>query len=258
MAVKIELKRSSVPNKVPTTGQLDYGELAINTYDGVVYLKKSGSQGPEIVALGGSGSTSPSILYGSPYYAGVFAGTTILVTGSIYDSASFTAVGTNTPVDPANPERFFVDAGSTTSYNLISGHGDIDNYLQLNVQNFSYGSTGSSDIVATANIGDQSSYYIDMGINNSGYLNPSGIGNALDAYIYSTGRDLLIGNSSAGQKVIIFNGPGPALDNARIYITAQGTVGINSSDASLSNPEAFLVEPLTTALLLQQILTTLL
>jgi hypothetical protein len=40
MAVKIELKRSSVPGKVPSVGDLAQGELAINTYDAKVYLKK--------------------------------------------------------------------------------------------------------------------------------------------------------------------------------------------------------------------------
>jgi hypothetical protein len=34
MALKIELKRSSVPGKVPATTDLALGELAINTYDG--------------------------------------------------------------------------------------------------------------------------------------------------------------------------------------------------------------------------------
>lgn len=40
MALPIKLKRSSVPSKVPTTAQLDLGEIAINTYDGILYLKK--------------------------------------------------------------------------------------------------------------------------------------------------------------------------------------------------------------------------
>ena len=40
MALPIKLKRSSVPSKVPTTLQLDLGEIAINTYDGILYLKK--------------------------------------------------------------------------------------------------------------------------------------------------------------------------------------------------------------------------
>jgi hypothetical protein len=39
MASIIRMKRSSVATKVPTTAQLDLGELAINTRDGKLFLK---------------------------------------------------------------------------------------------------------------------------------------------------------------------------------------------------------------------------
>jgi hypothetical protein len=63
MAVKIELKRSSVPGKVPTTSSLDLGELALNTYDGRAFLKQQ--QGGvetivEFATTAGSGSTVAS------------------------------------------------------------------------------------------------------------------------------------------------------------------------------------------------------
>lgn len=45
----IRLKRSAVPSRVPTTGQLDLGELAINTYDGVVYVKRDQSGTEQIL-----------------------------------------------------------------------------------------------------------------------------------------------------------------------------------------------------------------
>lgn len=41
MPNKIILKKSSVASKVPTTTDLDYGELAINYADGKLYYKKS-------------------------------------------------------------------------------------------------------------------------------------------------------------------------------------------------------------------------
>lgn len=37
----IQLKRSAVPAKVPTTTDLSLGEIAINTYDGKLYIKRS-------------------------------------------------------------------------------------------------------------------------------------------------------------------------------------------------------------------------
>jgi hypothetical protein len=43
MAQIVQLKRSSLSGKVPGTGSLNLGELAINTYDGKIYLRRSGS-----------------------------------------------------------------------------------------------------------------------------------------------------------------------------------------------------------------------
>jgi hypothetical protein len=43
MSQTIVLKRSALPGKVPDTGSLNLGEIAINTYDGKVFLKRSGS-----------------------------------------------------------------------------------------------------------------------------------------------------------------------------------------------------------------------
>jgi hypothetical protein len=43
MAQNILLKRSAVAGKTPDTGSLQLGELAINTYDGKIHFKKSGS-----------------------------------------------------------------------------------------------------------------------------------------------------------------------------------------------------------------------
>jgi hypothetical protein len=54
MANKIQVKRSAVSGKVPTTTDLDLGEIAINTYDGKLYIKKDTGM-PSIVEIGGGG-----------------------------------------------------------------------------------------------------------------------------------------------------------------------------------------------------------
>jgi sugar lactone lactonase YvrE/predicted acyltransferase (DUF342 family) len=43
MAQSIILKRSSLPGKVPDTGSLNVGEIAVNTYDGKMFIKRSGN-----------------------------------------------------------------------------------------------------------------------------------------------------------------------------------------------------------------------
>ena len=47
----VKLKRSAVAGRVPATADLALGELALNTYDGRVYLKKSVSNVESIVTL---------------------------------------------------------------------------------------------------------------------------------------------------------------------------------------------------------------
>ena len=59
MAQTIKLKRSSVAGNVPTAEQLALGEVAINTFDGKVYIKKdNGTASVVEVGAGASGATS--------------------------------------------------------------------------------------------------------------------------------------------------------------------------------------------------------
>lgn len=43
MAQNIILKRSALPGKVPDTASLNIGEIAVNTYDGKLFIKRSGN-----------------------------------------------------------------------------------------------------------------------------------------------------------------------------------------------------------------------
>ncbi len=49
MSTLIKLKRSAVQGRVPTTSQLELGELAINTADGKIYIKQDISGTESIV-----------------------------------------------------------------------------------------------------------------------------------------------------------------------------------------------------------------
>jgi len=61
MSTNIKLRRSSVAGKIPTIGQLDLGEIAINTNDGSLFFKReyfsetANTNIEEIVKLVGSG-----------------------------------------------------------------------------------------------------------------------------------------------------------------------------------------------------------
>jgi hypothetical protein len=143
----------------------------------------------------GSFSGSLDNLRGTATHIPYFSSSQVLADSAIYqvDNGYSVAINQN-GVTTAAPEALYVWQPSTSSYNVISGKGNLDNYLQLNIQNTNQGVSASSDIVATANNGNESTNYIDMGINNQNFNGPIGVGN--DAYLYSTGRDLHIGNAS--------------------------------------------------------------
>lgn len=77
----LKLRRSAVPGKIPDTGSIELGEIALNTHDGLAYMKKSGSNGEEIIAIGTGTSGS---FTGS--FTGNFTGS---FTGSLQGTSSY-------------------------------------------------------------------------------------------------------------------------------------------------------------------------
>jgi hypothetical protein len=147
--------------------------------------------------------------------------------GIVLNNTGKVGIGT-TVFDGTYPEKLVVDAGVTTSVNAIAGKGSINNYLQLNIKNSSNGNIASSDVVATADNGNETSNYIDMGINGSG--NTSGVfGLADDAYLYNVGNNLLIGTSTAGKSLVFMTGGSSQATNERMRISGTGSVGIGTN-----------------------------
>ncbi|MBI5654189.1 hypothetical protein HZC53_00830 [Candidatus Uhrbacteria bacterium] len=110
--------------------------------------------------------------------------------------------------------------------------GTTDTFLQVNIQNHSSGTNASSDFVATNDIGDDASYYIDMGINGSNYSVPEfNIGGANDGYLYTNGHNLTIGTASASTAVIFHAGGTTASDEV-MRITSDHFVGIGTTAPS--------------------------
>jgi len=102
---KIRIRRSATPNKVPITSQLQLGELAINTFDGKLYLEKdqtSGSGIATVIAVNPWNVGLGTLAYDTYFTAGnVGVGTTnptqlldvagdIRLRGAIYDSLNST------------------------------------------------------------------------------------------------------------------------------------------------------------------------
>ena len=67
MATNIKLKRSATQGAVPGTSDIDLGEIALNTYDGKMYMKKTVSGSSSIVELTGSSAPTSSAFAHSTY-----------------------------------------------------------------------------------------------------------------------------------------------------------------------------------------------
>ena len=93
-----------------------------------------------------------------------------------------------------------------------------NNYIQVNLENTS--SNGSGDYVITADIGLDGTNYIDLGINNSQFIDPTYTAMApLDGYLYVMGTS----SSSATGNLVI----GTASANANIAFMVGGTKANN-------------------------------
>ena len=284
MSQNIRLRRSSVPGRIPTVDQLQLGEVALNTYDGKLFLKQNVDGTETIIAVGetsslaisasyaltasySNNSTSASYALTASYFSGsipnvasasyaltasyaenstsasyaltasfannvrseissslsgsigylpVFVGTNTLNNSLVYQDGIGVAINT-TSFNGAH-EALRVVQIDTSSITVIQGDGDIDNYLQLNVKNESLGVSASSDLVATAGNGNEFENYVNVGINGPNFNVSNSIGAGNDAYLYSTGNKLLIGNASESQSVYVFAGGFDAAANQKLVI----------------------------------------
>jgi hypothetical protein len=95
MAVNLlKHKRSAVPNKAPAIGDLTLGELAINTYDGCIYLKRNRDSSEEVVKISSDpvSATSDAIITVDSFTGD---GTTVaytLSTAPVGDEYSFVTI----------------------------------------------------------------------------------------------------------------------------------------------------------------------
>jgi hypothetical protein len=165
-------------------------------------------------------------LRGRLQYIPAFSSVDSLVTSSMYQIYPQSIAINQEAITTAAPEALYVWQSSTSSFNVISGKGNLNNYLQLNIQNTNQGPTASSDVVATANNGDETTNYIDMGINGGNFVGPIGVAN--DAYLYSTGRHLHIGNAS-NYPVQIFAGGFDTDANRKAVFSPNGVHEITGS-----------------------------
>jgi hypothetical protein len=111
--------------------------------------------------------------------------------------------------------------------------GSVDGYTQLNIRNSLAGASASSDLIATADAGSDTTNYIDLGINNSAFSSGSWtVNGALDGYLYTSDGSLSIGiatNNTA--KYLSFFAGGLLAANEQVRINQTG-VGIGTTNVT--------------------------
>ena len=172
-------------------------------------------------------ATASNILGGKATHLPFFITDTTLATSSIYQSGSTSVIINQDNNTTANPEALYVWQPHPTSINVISGKGNVNNYLQLNIQNTNQGTVASSDVVATADNGNETSNYIDMGINSENFSGP--IGGPNDAYLYSAGQHLHIGNITPDKPIQFFVGGADSNVDRKFELNANGQHNMTGS-----------------------------
>lgn len=103
----IQVKRSAVSAKVPTTTDLALGEIAVNTFDGKMYIKKDNGTA-SIVEIGAGGSGTVTSVSGT----GTVSGLTL--TGTVTTSGSLTLGGNLSITADMIYDTFTATASQTT------------------------------------------------------------------------------------------------------------------------------------------------
>jgi hypothetical protein len=107
--------------------------------------------------------------------------------------------------------------GFTAIPNTVAQYtGNLNNATQINFQNINTGAAASTDLVLTADNGNSTTNYINMGITGSSWDGSqlNSLGNALvpdDGYVYNRGGNLVLGTSKNNTTVkFVVGGPSSA------------------------------------------------
>ena len=204
----VKFKRSAVAGKIPATTDLNLGELALNTYDGRIYLKKSVSGTESVVTIQSfpEGGTSGQILSLDPY------GNLTWITSSVTSSGTVTAVS----VVNANGFAGTVATASTTPAitiqttvnGLLKGNGTSvsaatvgTDYLAPNSLSITTNSAGSESLtysngVFTFTPADLSSYVTSTSLSSTlgSYVTSTSLSSTLSDYVTSTSLSSTLGS----------------------------------------------------------------
>jgi trimeric autotransporter adhesin len=115
--------------------------------------------------------------------SGTFFGNAVTGNGAIFAGVpSFTSLGSNV---------------------VAQFSGNVNSYSQINFENINSGNRASTDFIATADNGTDSTNYLDLGINSSTFNDPvnyPGFG-PNDSYVHNHGGNLILNPESSGKTI---------------------------------------------------------
>ena len=242
MATNIKLKRSATQNATPSTSDLELGELALNTYDGKMYMKKTVSGTSSIVELTGTGAASSSAFAYESFKSTASSNQTTF-TGSDADSKTlaYTAGQIQVYLNGVLLDATDYTASNGSSVVLGSGatSGDILMVLNYSGTNpfdyFKYTATNAQTSFSGNDANSESLVYTVGNI--TVHLN----GVLLDAsdYTATSGTSVVLGSgASSGDILVIHEFNETALTDVSNDATPQlsGNLDVNGNDiVSVSN-----------------------
>lgn len=118
----IQLKRSSTESEVPLTTELELGELAVNTYDGKVFIKKTGG-GTSVIEVGNNLSVSTT-------------GISVTIEANDFVFVTADSLTITLPASPTAGDRCYIGVSDASDCDIAGNGEDImgssDN-MEINV-----------------------------------------------------------------------------------------------------------------------------
>ena len=225
----------SIPQNVSTTATIRFGDLTVNNLNVLntitnltpavvngyrLYLASSSTQDSQINGGGivlGTSTWQTTLLYNLPENQWETSDDTGFKIHHL--RADITTVSNLTVVNGA--VFGYVNQDTVLNNAYIQVNANSNNFSQIAIVNHNTGTNASADIVATNDTGNDSTGFIDMGINSSVYNTSSWIINgANDGYLYVAGGSLAIGTDRIGGEIKTFLG---TTDNPKIISVATST-----------------------------------
>ena len=186
MATDIRLKKSSVAGRIPSTSNLEYGEIALNYQDGKLYYKDASNNVKAFLD-----SSNISTLISNTIDSDFVADRSAITFPVLNEDASvshnqkvtFIAVTKNGVVE-LQPQTTFVDsAGTESSVNINFASGGLDSAQAINLID--------SDYIKTVQYGDNERLKFGAGSDFQFFHNTSGPHNRIE-----TANNNLFGESA--------------------------------------------------------------